>query len=86
MTLNYGGCALTGVVGAASGAVLATTKCVTISNCRDVAAILQGGLPVNYTIGSIALTPNGTTATCAVTLTSGTTTYVANFAGIGAGN
>jgi hypothetical protein len=41
---------------------------------------------VNYTIGSIALTPNGTTATCAVTLTSGTTTYVANFAGIGAGN
>lgn len=75
MTLNYSGCALT------NNRVTAN-KCVRVNNCRNVANLLQGGLPAGYTVGNVALATNGVTGTCTVT---GQNAKTATFTGIGAG-
>jgi MSHA pilin protein MshA len=74
MTLNYSGCSLT------DNAVTAG-KCVQINNCNLVGSLLQGGLPADYTVASLAIASNGATATCTITGEGGKT---ADFTGIGA--
>ncbi len=85
MSLNYAGCA------AANNAVTAN-KCAAVDDCQDARTLLQGATATanageftlgnnTYTIGSVALTGNGTTATCSVTM--GSTS--SDFQGIGAG-
>jgi MSHA pilin protein MshA len=68
-----------------AGAATPTTKCVKLVNCQDVGALMQGGIPTNYSVTSLALsTSNGTTASCTVALSGYTPT--ANFTSIAAGN
>ena len=76
MSINYGGCS-------AAKDVPTAAKCVTISDCNLVGSIMQGGLPTGYTVASVALATNGTTATCTVT---GLNSKTSAFVGIGAGN
>lgn len=78
MALNYAGCS-------AVNNVVTPNKCVAVEDCDEVGAILQGGIPTGYTVGSVDLTTNGngTIGTCTVTLTG--TTHTADFTGIGAG-
>lgn len=77
MNLNYGGCAVT-------NNVVTANKCVAVDNCDDVGSLLQGGLPAGYTVTAAALAaPNGTSANCTATQTSGGAT--ATFTGIRAG-
>jgi len=77
MAVNYAGCM-------AVNNVVTANKCVAITNCTDVANILQGGIPNGYvvTAGAIAAPP-GTTATCTITQSSGGAT--ATFIGIRTG-
>ena len=92
MTLNYSGCALTGVPGVTPAASLPVgTKCVKVASCvtATVASLLQGGLPTGYATaasGADIGTTNGNTATCSVTVTSSGVTYTGSFTGIAAGN
>lgn len=85
MNLNYSGCAVV-------NNVVTANKCVKVSACSNVASLMQGGaLPTGYTAapkvaGADIGTVNGATATCTITLTSGTTTQTADFTGIAAGN
>jgi MSHA pilin protein MshA len=79
MSINYAGCA-------AVNNVVTTNKCVKISDCNSVGSIMQGGLPTNYSVASVALATNGTSATCTLSLTGYTPTGSATFTGIGAGN
>ncbi len=63
-----------------SGGVITGT--FAIANCTQIANILQGGvLPTGYTIGSVALSPAGSSATC--TLTHTATLSSATFTGTG---
>lgn len=78
MSLNYAGCSVV-------NNVVTANKCVAIANCNEVATIMQGGLPANYSVGNVALTGNGTSASCTLTLTGYTPTGSATFTGIGAG-
>lgn len=49
-----------------------------VTNCTDIAALLQGGLPSGYTITSLAITA-GSTASCTVTGPGSTTaTFTGN--------
>jgi MSHA pilin protein MshA len=74
MSVNYGGCLVTNGTATAG-------KCVAVTNCTDVASILQGGvLPTGYTVASGVLTAGGVAVTCTVTQTS--TTNTANFDGL----
>lgn len=77
MAINYAGCM-------AVNNVVTANKCVAITNCSDVANILQGGVPTGYSVtaGAIAAPP-GTTASCTITQTSGGAT--ATFIGIRTG-
>jgi len=77
MAINYAGCM-------AVNNVVTANKCVAITNCTDVANILQGGVPTGYSVtaGAIAAPP-GTTATCTLTQTTGGAT--ATFIGIRTG-
>ena len=80
MAVNYAGCSAVNNVPAAN-------KCVAIANCNEVGTIMQGGLPANYSVASVALASNGATAACTLTLAgytppAGTAT---TFSGIGAG-
>jgi MSHA pilin protein MshA len=85
MSLNYAGCSASGTTGVAVASATPASKCVKLTNCQDVSALLQGGIPANYSVTSLALsTTNGTTATCTLTLAGYATT--ANFTGIAAGN
>ena len=83
MNLNYSGCQLT-------NNVVTTNKCVAISTCAGVTNILQGGLDTTkYTaapnvVGSDIGTTNNNTPVCKITRNS--TTYVATFTGVSAGN
>jgi len=83
VNLNYGGCSINNNVALAN-------KCVKVSNCTDVASLLQGGaMPANYTITAAALGTgaagsNGVTANCTVTLAGYATTQT--FLGVSAGN
>lgn len=84
MSLNYGSCAIANHT--------AGTKCIKVSNCTDVANVLQGGLPTGSTtytvtsaaIGTGAAGSNGVNATC--TITQSGTSATATFTGISAGN
>ena len=78
MAINYAGCQ-------AVNDKVTANKCVNISNCDSVGNIMQGGIPANYQVGSLALSGTGTSATCTVSTIS-TPTFSATFAGIGAGN
>ena len=84
--LNYSGCAV-------ANNVVTTNKCVKINNCSQTANIMQGGLPTNYSIASVALGTgatgsNGVSATCTVVLAGYTPPATVNpkFTGISAGN
>ena len=78
MSTNYAGCS-------AKNNVVTANVCVKVSNCTDVASLLQGGtLPTGYSVATGALATNGATATCVLSLSGYTPT--ANFTGIGAGN
>ena len=82
MTINYSGCAVTQHAATAG-------KCVKVANCSTLGSILQGGLPVGYTVAAGALGTgnagsNGVEATCTLTQTDGAAT--ATFTGISAGN
>jgi MSHA pilin protein MshA len=84
MNLNFSGCALTNNVPTAN-------KCIAVSTCAGVGAILQGGLDSRYTadvnaVGVDLGATNGNTATCKVTKTVGSTTYASTFTGVSAGN
>lgn len=85
MNLNYSGCAV-------MNNVVTANKCVKVNACSNVASLMQGGaLPTGYTAapkvaGSDIGSVNGATATCTITLTSGSTTQTADFTGIAAGN
>lgn len=87
MTVNYAGCSATGHKTATDAD---KAKCSTVSTCADVAKILQGGLPTDYSLkdGTVALSPNGATATCQLVLKDYTPTdsKEGEFAGISAGN
>lgn len=77
MSINYAGCM-------AVNNVVTVGKCAAITNCTDVANVLQGGLPTGYTVTSAAIAaPAGTTASCTITQTTGGAT--ATFTGIHAG-
>jgi len=77
MAVNYAGCM-------AVNNVVTPNKCVAITNCTDVANILQGGVPTGYTVTAAAIAaPPGTTANCTITQTSGGAT--ATFVGIRTG-
>ncbi len=77
MAVNYAGCM-------AVNNVVTANKCVAVTNCSDVANVLQGGIPNGYTVtaGAIAAPP-GTTASCTLTQTTGGAT--ATFIGIRTG-
>ncbi len=78
MTINYAGCAAVKNVPAAN-------KCIAVDNCDDTGNLMQGGLPIGYTVAAAALTTtNGATAACTVTQTDGGATKT--FTGISAGN
>lgn len=77
MAVNYAGCS-------AVNNVVTANKCVKVSNCNEVGGVMQGGIPTGYTVGSVALATNGTSATCTVTQTS--TSDTKTFTGVGAGN
>ena len=83
MNLNYSGCALT-------NNVVTTNKCLKVIDCSTVSSMLQGGLGAYAAAaasGAAAMTAvNGTTASCQVSKTSGTTTYTSPFTGVAAGN
>lgn len=78
MSINYAGCSVT-------NNVVTANKCVAVDNCDDAASIMQGGLPTGYAVTAAALTGNGTSASCTLTLTGYTPTGGATFTGIGAG-
>jgi len=82
--VNYAGCA-------AKNHVPEAGKCVKVSACEDVAALLQGVTTSPFTLGNAtytittgtALATNGLTASCTLS-TPGATNVT--FTGIGAGN
>ncbi len=81
MTINYSGCSVT-------NHAVTPGKCVKVSNCNQIATIMQGGFPTaDYSIAAAALgtgtADNGVEATCTITQTSGGAT--ATFTGISAG-
>jgi MSHA pilin protein MshA len=77
MAINYAGCM-------AVNNVVTANKCVAITNCTDVANILQGGVPTGYVVTAAAIAaPPGTTASCTITQSSGGAT--ATFVGIRTG-
>jgi MSHA pilin protein MshA len=79
MTVNYAGCM-------AKGGVATAGKCIAITNCQDVANILQGGLDSNYQVTSVVIgAADGDTASCTVELKADTT-ISATFLGIRAGH
>ena len=78
---------LAGALGSASAANYAirsglTAKGVAIANCTDLATLLQAGSMTGFSIPSAALGA-GTTGTCVVDHTNGTTTTAATFVGHG---
>lgn len=83
MAVNYAAC-----VTVSHAATANPTKCRKIDNCDDVASVLQGGLPGDFTVGTLAIgtgvaADNGKEVSCTVSRTG--TTYTAQFTAIGAG-
>ena len=84
MTVNYAACSIpANFASAAASATTPTAKCIKVTNCNDVGALMQGGIPAGYGVGSVALT-TGNSGTCTVSKTGSTVTPV-TFQGIGAG-
>jgi MSHA pilin protein MshA len=86
MALNYSGCAVTNHSPSAN-------KCVKVSNCSDVANLMQGGMPTDYTVTAAALgtgnpSSNGVEGTCTVTAAAAVApaASTATFLGLSAGN
>lgn len=80
MSLNYAGCS-------ATGNVVTAGKCVKVSDCTDVGALLQGGtLPTGYTATAAAVATNGTSVSCTLNLAGYTPSSAVTFTAIGAGN
>jgi MSHA pilin protein MshA len=88
--LNYGGCNVT-------NNVVTANKCVKVSNCSDVGALLNPALTLGttasatayYLAANTAVATNGATATCELrklTAASAATFYSATFGAVGAGN
>ena len=78
MNLNYSGCALT-------NNVVTAGKCVAIDACSDAGSLMQGGMAVGYAAaasGTDIGATNGATATCQISKS----TYSKTFVGIAAGN
>ena len=79
MAVNYAGCSAVNNVPAAG-------KCVAVDNCDDTASIMQGGLPTGYSVATVALAGNGTSANCTLAKTGYTAPVGTDtFSGIGAG-
>lgn len=82
--------ALAGVAGSLSsasainyaGRKVSNTKGVAVANCTDVANALQGGLPTNYTITSLAVTADNTVS-CTLTQTINSVATTATFTATG---
>jgi len=76
--------ALQGVAGAATSAMnvnygarkVNTTKGFAVTNCTDASTLLQGGLPLGYSVTAAAIAPDATVS-CTLTQASGgaTTTF-----------
>ena len=90
MSVNYGGCSAT----AHSTAGADADKCRQVANCTDGATLLQGVTAhpftqagTTFTITSVALGANGSTAACDLTVSRpGSDPVVVPFTGISAGN
>jgi MSHA pilin protein MshA len=79
MSLNYAGCS-------AKNHVATANVCQSVANCTDVANLMQGGMPANYTVTSAAIAnPVGTTATCTITASGTAGSGTATFTGVRAG-
>jgi MSHA pilin protein MshA len=52
-----------------------------MDDCNKIGNAMSGGAPTGYSVGSVALTPAGTTGTCTVTQVA--TSLTATFIGIG---
>jgi len=79
--INYAGCSLKGTV--------TTGVCSTVSDCMDVAGILQGGMPAGYTTTTSTgnTTTNGVAISCVAKFSpSVATDPTASFTIISAGN
>lgn len=83
MAVNYSGCALV-------NNVVTANKCVQVSNCNQVASLMQGGIDTaRYTVTAASLTTtNGSSASCTITPTANYVGALASttFIGIAAGN
>ena len=87
--VNYGGCAIT-------SNVVTAGKCVKVTKCSEVGALLVPTLSLGttasttayYLAADTASTTNGTGVTCTLQKDKGTTTaaFTATFTAIGAGN
>lgn len=83
MMINFSSCAV-------RGHTVLATKCFKISNCTDLASIMQSSvLPTGYTVASLALGTgasgsNAVEGTC--TLTQTATSDTGTFIGVSAGN
>ena len=81
MNLNYSGCALTNHSTTGTNA----SKCTKVDACSDVGSLMQGGMAVGYAAaasGTDIGATNGATATCQISKS----TYSKTFVGIAAGN
>ena len=86
--VNYAGCA-------ATNNVVTANKCVKVSKCSEVGALVSPAVTLGtvasatayYLTVDTATTPNGTAVTCTIKKDIGTTpTYSTTFTAIGAGN
>ena len=84
MSTNYAGCQ-------AVGNVVTANKCAAVTNCSDGVSLLAGGAfptgTTTYAITAAAIAPAtpGSTATCTLTATNGSTSKTQTFTGIYAG-
>lgn len=89
-TINYGGCA-------AANQTVTANKCVKISKCSEVGALLVPSITLGTTSSSTAyylaadtaVTTNGNTVSCEIrklTASGATTFYTATFTAVGAAN
>ena len=81
MSINYAGCSVTG-----HSAV--TGKCERVQTCQDVGGLLQGGVPVGWSVtaATINLSSNSVSKNDCSVFKVAKTEVSATFAGISAGN
>lgn len=78
MAVNYAGCS-------AVNNVATTNKCIVVNDCDDTAALMQGGLPSDYSATTAAIAGNGTVVACTLAKSGYTPTGATTFNGLGAG-